>query len=71
MSNPSVPHFDDEESRPGRFDINMQSWRYRKYVDLDDVGSAGLYEKSREWVNDGLANLRSSLSPEPEPFLDY
>lgn len=50
---------------------NLSSWRYRRYVDLDDVKSAGFYGRSREWVNDGLANTRSSLSPEPEVELDY
>lgn len=60
-----------EDSRPGRFDVNMQSWRYRRYVDLDDVNSAGLYGFSRDWVHDGLSGLRSSLSPEPDMDLDY
>jgi len=45
-------------------DPSLQSWRYRRYVDLDDPRSAGFYGRSRDWVNDGLANTRSSLSPE-------
>jgi hypothetical protein len=53
-------------------DPSLQSWRYRRYVDLDDPRSAGFYGRSRDWVNDGLANLRSSLSPEPQDIdLDY
>jgi hypothetical protein len=58
-------------SRRAHFDPNMQSWRYRRYVDLDDPKSAGFYGKSRDWVNEGLANTRRSLSPEPEFELDY
>lgn len=53
-------------------DPNLQSWRYRRYVDLDDPKSAGFYGRSRTWVNDGLSNSRMSLSPEPElDSLDY
>lgn len=58
------------QDKPGRFDENMQSWRYRQYVDLDDPRSAGFFGRSREWVNDGLTALRSSLSPEPDMQLD-
>jgi hypothetical protein len=63
--------FCGDEERPGRFDLNMQSWRYRRYVDLDDVRAAGLFGRSGDWVNDGLSRTRSSLSPEPEFELDY
>jgi hypothetical protein len=49
---------------PTGYDLNMQSWRYRKYVDLDDPKSAGFYGQSLDWVNDGLSSSRSSLSPE-------
>lgn len=53
-------------------DPSLQSWRYRRYVDLDDPKSAGFYGRSRDWVNDGLTSLRSSLSPEPHDIdLDY
>jgi len=65
-----VTSFENFERR-GVFDENMQSWRYRRYVDLDDPRSAGFFGRSRDWVNDGLANLRSSLSPEPDMMLDY
>jgi hypothetical protein len=54
------------------YDLNLQSWRYRRYVDLDDPRSAGFYGKSRDWVNDGIGVTRSSLSPEPADIeLDY
>lgn len=53
------------------FDPTFQSWRYRRYVDLDDPKSAGFYGRSLDWVNDGLTRTRASLSPEPDPFLDY
>lgn len=49
-------------------DVNTRSWRYRKFVDLDDPKSAGFYGKSREWIQEGVSESRSSLSPEP---LDY
>jgi hypothetical protein len=50
----------------------MQSWRYKRYVDLDDPKSAGFFGRSRDWVNDGLMSTRSSLSPEPQEVdLDY
>jgi len=48
------------------YDLNLQSWRYRRYVDLDDPRSAGLFGSSRNWVDNGLSSTRSSLSPEPE-----
>jgi hypothetical protein len=61
---------DDSGSR--HVDLNTRSWRYRKYVDLDDPGSAGLYGRSRDWVGNHIASLRSSLSPEPQDtYLDY
>lgn len=53
------------------YDVNLQSWRYRKYVDLDDPRGAGILGKSREWVNDRLTSTRASLTPEPTDFLDY
>lgn len=59
------PHMFKSQS----FDPNLQSWRYRRYVDLDDVKSAGFYGRSREWVNSGLTNTRASLSPEPDDFV--
>lgn len=59
------------ESSP-RFDVNTRSWRYRKYVDLDDPKSAGFYGKSRAWIQEGVMDSRSSLSPEPLEYdLDY
>jgi hypothetical protein len=74
-----IPPLDSPEfSAPKRvfgstgYDINLQSWRYRRYVDLDDPKSAGYYGKSKEWVNDGIGVTRSSLSPEPADIeLDY
>jgi len=54
------------------FDMNTRSWRYRKFVDLDDPKSAGFYGRSREWTNVGVMESRSSLSPEPLDYgLDY
>jgi hypothetical protein len=70
ISSPDSIIFETDRPRGG-FDINMQSWRYRRYVDLDDVRSAGFYGSSRDWINDGLAATRSSLSPEPDVMLDY
>lgn len=53
-------------------DPSLQSWRYRRFVDLDDPKSAGFYGRSMDWVHDGLASHRSSLSPEPQDIdLDY
>jgi hypothetical protein len=68
---PDVASYILPEADKVSFDYNLQSWRYRRYVDLDDVRSAGFYGRSREWVNDGLSNTRSSLSPEPDGVLDY
>jgi hypothetical protein len=68
----SVEYRSYKEFEESRFDVNLQSWRYRKYVDLDDPKSAGFYGKSREWIDDGLQDTRSSLSPEPASIeLDY
>nr|WKR37718.1 hypothetical protein [Leptosphaeria biglobosa ambi-like virus 1] len=54
------------------FDVNTRSWRYRRFVDLDDPVSAGFYGKSREWIQEGVLESRSSLSPEPLDYgLDY
>lgn len=48
------------------------SWRYRKYVDLDDPRGAALYGRSRDWVMNDLGSTRQSLSPEPlDTILDY
>jgi len=53
-------------------DMNTRSWRYRKYVDLDDPKSAGFYGRSREWIKEGIFDSRESLSPEPMEYdLDY
>jgi hypothetical protein len=71
ISSPESVSFLSSEEGPGKFDVNMQSRRYRRYVDLDDMGSAGMFGKSAEWVNDGLAATRASLSPEPDIDLDY
>jgi hypothetical protein len=61
-----------EKDIASHFDVNTRSWRYRKYVDLDDPKSAGFYGRSRDWVNEGVSNCRSSLSPEPAGLeLDY
>jgi hypothetical protein len=68
---PQDSSFLDPELSPGVLDLNLQSWRYRRYVDLDDMRSAGAYGRSREWVVNGLASTRSSLSPEPDRDLDY
>jgi len=69
IRSPDLPSY--TESATPALDYNLQSWRYRRYVDLDDPRSAGFYGRSREWVNDGLATTRSSLSPEPDVVLDY
>jgi len=60
---------DDYGSR--HVDVNTRSWRYRKYVDLDDPRSAGMYGMSRDWVVDKLPMERSSLSPEPQDASMY
>lgn len=61
---------DGSDSR--HVDMNTTSWRYRRYVDLDDPKGAGLYGRSRKWLNEGLSSTRESLSPEPfNTILDY
>lgn len=61
----------NDDSIP-RFDMNTRSWRYRKYVDLDDPKSAGFYGRSHDWIQEGVSIGRSSLSPEPMEYdLDY
>jgi len=45
------------------FDLNLQSYRYRRYVDLDDPRSAGFYGRSKDWVNDVLTDTRFFLYP--------
>jgi hypothetical protein len=53
------------------YDENTRSWRYRKYVDLDDPRSAGFYG-NKQWLAPCLDRERSSLSPDPDGvFLDY
>jgi len=69
IRSPEVGSFEEVQNR--YVDVNMQSWRYRRYVDLDDPKSAGFFGRSREWVDDGLASTRASLSPEPDMILDY
>lgn len=65
--------FEDVDGSGSRHvDLNTGSWRYRRYVDLDDPKGAGLYGRSKRWVNDGLSSTRESLSPEPfTTTLDY
>lgn len=54
-----------DESGSRHVDMNTRSWRYRRYVDLDDPKGAGLYGRSKDFVDDKLASTRFSLSPEP------
>jgi len=53
---------DDSGSR--HVDLNTRSWRYRRYVDLDDPRGAGMYGRSRDFVFDQLPRERDSLTPE-------
>jgi hypothetical protein len=53
---------DDSGSR--HVDLNTRSWRYRRYVDLDDPRGAGMYGRSRDFVFEQLPRERDSLTPE-------
>jgi len=66
LRNVEAISFLDDDDRPGRFDLNMSSWRYRRYVDLDDVGNTGIFGAPSAWVDQGLSVTRASLSPEPD-----
>lgn len=62
----------DDGSGSRHTDWNTMSWRYRRYVDLDDPKGASLYGRSRRWVEESLSSTRESLSPEPfTTILDY
>lgn len=61
---------DDSGSR--HVDMNTRSWRYRKYVDLDDPRGAGMYGRSRDFLVHNVASSRDSLTPEVQDVsLDY
>jgi len=52
-------------------DVNLQSWRYRRYIDHDDPRAPHLSDKTSSWLENGISSSRASLSPEPDMFLDY
>jgi len=60
-----------DESGSRHVDWNTRSWRYRKYVDLDDPRAPTLYGKTRDWAVNDLPRERSSLSPEPQDVSLY
>jgi hypothetical protein len=60
---------DDSGSR--HVDLNTRSWRYRRYVDLDDPRGASMYGRSREFVVDRLPRERDSLTPEVQDIAQF
>lgn len=73
LSDPEGEVFEGRDNEGNRHvDLNTRSWRYRKYVDLDDPRTSSLYGRTREWAVNTLPTERSSLSPEPQDvYLDY
>lgn len=68
---PLLPYLGRDESGSRHVDWNTRSWRYRKYVDLDDPRAPTLYGKTRDWAVNDLPRERSSLSPEPQDVSLY